>query len=565
LDDRFDIVVLRNGDDAATLNRSILLAGRDLLIQPEGAKPLGDCLAELAHAAGAHDRIAAVTGVPVDGTVQDDEARAASGLPVVTELPAADSGFLMIRRPVLQMIGGLDPAFGDARAALTDWCLRAQRVGYVTVRANRAWFRTDEKPAFAEAPKLAQRHPSWPFQRSRALRDIAARLPYQALAAARGKMTVCLDLRYLLERTINGSGVYAVELARALAKETPARVFSVVSTEGQRRKLQALGIEVFLEQDNVPPFDVVHRPSQVFTPTDLPWLLGAQAPLVLTYQDLIAYRAPTAFPTAEDHALYLDMSHLSARSAQAVIAISQHNRGEIISELQVPEERVPVVAHGVDGGRFDKRVEPPAGVPPAYFLCVGADYAHKNLRVVLAAYAQLRARWKGPAEPPALVLVGPASHTAGGVFPDLRRAAPSGVIYLDQVSDPHLVALYAGTLALVFLSAYEGFGLPILEAMAAGAPVLCSRLSAVPEVAGDAAAYVDPLDDAAVAERLLALATDGALRQRLGAAGKARAAGFTWADAARRTFAVYQQVLRAPSAASLQERRRWAAVAARLW
>jgi glycosyltransferase involved in cell wall biosynthesis len=345
-----------------------------------------------------------------------------------------------------------------------------------------------------------------------------------------------------------------------------------VLTEAQQRALERVGATVYREGATMPPVDLVHRPAQVFRPRDLPWLLEAQAPLVITFQDLIAYRAWSAFARFEDHQDYRLASHLALRSTQAVIAISGHNRGEVLREFDLPEEHVQVVHHGVDAERFahrdpdaNRRLLAGLGVEGAFFFSVGSDYAHKNLRLTLAAYSTFRGRWPGPNRPPSLVMVGHPSGTADGVFPSLRAHPPAGVVYLGDVSDDALAALYQESVALLYLSAYEGFGLPLLEAMAARTPALCTPLSSIPEVAGDAALYADDPTDLGIARQMTALATQAELRRTLAERGAARVGAFTWAETARKTFAVYQRALRAPSGRSLHERRAAATIAARLF
>ena len=560
----------------AGLNRALLLCTHDVLIAAPGVVPEAGCVGALAQAARAHDRIAAVTPVarfdeqplPAALTV------GGAGIPEILEVPAPDTSCLLLRGDLLRMIGALDPLFGKPHDALSDWCLRAQRLGFLTVRAQRAWVRVDagQHISLSHDQQLARRHPSYEAQRSRAESNIAARLPHQALSLERGTLSMCLDVRYLPEDAINGTGLYAVELGRALGAHTPARVSWLVLTEGQERALTRQGFTVYREGSATPTFDLVHRPAQVFRPRDLPWLLDAQAPFVITYQDLIAYRACSAFARFEDHEDYRLASHLALRSAQAVIAISAHNRGEILREFHLADEDVSVVHHGVDAQRFAERdlarnrgLLSSLGVQGDFFFSVGSDYAHKNLRLVLASYTTFRARFAGPGATPRLVIAGHPSGTLDGIFPWLRLQSPPGVVYLGDVSDEALTALYQESVALLYLSAYEGFGLPLLEAMAARTPALCSRFSSIPEVAGDAALYADEMTDLAVARQMSELAKREELRHSIVELGAARVQTFTWAETARKSFAVYERALRSPSSRSLHERRASATVAGRLF
>jgi glycosyltransferase involved in cell wall biosynthesis len=213
----------------------------------------------------------------------------------------------------------------------------------------------------------------------------------------------------------------------------------------------------------------------------------------------------------------------------------------------VPPEKIVVVHHGV-AGRFrphedDRRslvdgVQPDASQQPAtprepYFLYVGTIQPRKNLVRLLEAFAQLSP------EAPRLVIAGKRGWLSA---PIERRAAELGlaerVVFAGYVPDAELPGLLRGALAFVFPSLYEGFGMPVLEAMAAGVPVLTSSTSALPEVAGDAALLVDPCDTAAIAGGMARLAGDASLRADLRARGLARAAEFTWERCARETLAV---------------------------
>jgi glycosyltransferase involved in cell wall biosynthesis len=193
---------------------------------------------------------------------------------------------------------------------------------------------------------------------------------------------------------------------------------------------------------------------------------------------------------------------------------------------------------------------------------VGTDFPHQNLRSLVAGHAVLRARWQGPGAPPALVLAGAATRTAGSVYGVPPDRWPPGVRYVGAVDDAALLALYQEARAFAFLSSYEGFGLPLLEAMASGVPVVCARATSVPEVAGDAALYVETFDREEIAARLRDACGDGPVRARAIEAGLRRAASFTWRETARRTVEVYLEAIERPPAASLIDREHLAALLA---
>jgi glycosyltransferase involved in cell wall biosynthesis len=180
------------------------------------------------------------------------------------------------------------------------------------------------------------------------------------------------------------------------------------------------------------------------------------------------------------------------------------------------------------------------GVEPPYILYVGALESRKNLPRLLEAYARLRAwspQWR-------LVIVGARKWKFSPIFDTVQRLALEGhVTFTGYVADEHLPALFTGADLFAFPSLYEGFGLPVLEAMACGAPVVTSNTSSLPEVAGDAALLVDPYDVEQIAQAMWLVLSQPALAAQLRAKGLARAAQFTWERTARETIAVYERVL----------------------
>jgi glycosyltransferase involved in cell wall biosynthesis len=227
---------------------------------------------------------------------------------------------------------------------------------------------------------------------------------------------------------------------------------------------------------------------------------------------------------------YRALFRRQARAARLLLTVSVFSRQRLAACLHVPPERLVVVHNGadhLDAVHADDGLLARLGLSRgSYLLAVGSANPTKNLDALVRAHG----RWPA-GEPPVLVIVGGRSAR---VF-SAGQAAPeqAGVLRPGAVDDAGLKALYANALGLVFPSLYEGFGLPPLEAMRLGCPVLAARAAALPEVYGDAALYFDPYDEEALLRAMVRLATEPTLRQRLRAQGLAQAARYTWRAAAR--------------------------------
>jgi alpha-1,3-rhamnosyl/mannosyltransferase len=234
----------------------------------------------------------------------------------------------------------------------------------------------------------------------------------------------------------------------------------------------------------------------------------------------------------------------SARTAAQVLTDSEFSAGEIAAAYDIPRERITVAPLGVSGqfAPVDRPNETlPAGMTTPYLLHVGDLHERRNLPLVVHAMFEAQRR---PGMPPlSLVLAGVDRGIGDRLRAYARDASsPDAVVCLGSVNDSQLLTLYRGAAALVYPSRYEGFGLPVLEAMACGTPVIASRAASIPEVLGDAGVLLDPDDEPGWAEAIAEVVTDEWQKGRMRKAGLARAREFTWARTASITLAVYRQL-----------------------
>ena len=235
-------------------------------------------------------------------------------------------------------------------------------------------------------------------------------------------------------------------------------------------------------------------------------------------------------------ACYRAIIPIAVRQAAAVITVSSFSRKQILKHLRVAPERVHVIH---EASRFSDNVQPWNGsrLPERFILCVSGG-GHKNGQRLCRAYAAVQSSF---AEPWPLVLVGRNLTELNGHI----SAAIPNIACLGHVSDASLATLYHRANAFVFPSLYEGFGLPVLEAMGAGLPVACSNTASLPEVAGDAAILFDPRSEASIAASLVRLVNEPALRMELIEKGHRNARRFSWLECARQTAEIFRAVLAA--------------------
>jgi glycosyltransferase involved in cell wall biosynthesis len=269
----------------------------------------------------------------------------------------------------------------------------------------------------------------------------------------------------------------------------------------------------------------------IFPGSILPWWLPF--PGVMVVYDLCWASYPECYPAREIR-IFRDLYPRDLKRAKLVFAISEWTKGEITRVYGTAPEKIRVVPCGVDEGfvpdsEEEARSPAPLGLDPGYILAVGTSHPRKNIGVLLKAYALLPAAGRPP-----LVLIGPEGDTASplrqlaealGIGPQLR--------WLGYVGRESLPALYRRAGVFVMPSLQEGFGMPVLEAMACGTPVICSNTTALPEVAGEAGLLIDPTRPEELAEAMAKVLSDKSLAGLMRDKGLIQAGGFSWEKSGR--------------------------------
>jgi len=341
-------------------------------------------------------------------------------------------------------------------------------------------------------------------------------------------VTIALDATYSLGRNLSGVGVYSREILFGLARAHPETTFRFCYRSHRflrsfRETLPRNAWRSLLM--SVPPGNLFHALNQR---VDFPRGSGPER-VVSTFHDLFVMTGDYSSP--EFRARFTEQARSAADRSDAVIAVSQFTASQVETLLKVDHSRIFVIPHGVH--------PPPEMLVERenMVLFVGAIQRRKNVARLVRAFEKMPGDWK-------LMLAGAsdgygAAEELQAVHDSPRR---SSIELLGYVPDAELHRLYSRARIFAFPSLDEGFGMPVLDAMAHGVPVIASQSSALPEVAGDAALLVDPMDSDALADALSRLATNPDLRDDLARRGLERAREFTWESAVERTWSVYNEL-----------------------
>jgi glycosyltransferase involved in cell wall biosynthesis len=368
-------------------------------------------------------------------------------------------------------------------------------------------------------------------------------------------------LTYGLDRSPTGIGRYVVELLYAFAKLPDAPEIVLLTTEREDRhglwdmfehhalpgsfllpSIMTIGNGLLSLASKRYQLDIVHDPNGI-----APFLgpkLGVQR--VVTIYDAIAYIDPQMHNTLDNIRYHWHLPY-AAQQAEKVITISECSRQDLIRYLGLAPERIAIVYPAI-GSQFKPMVDEAEyqavlaryAIKQPYLLYVGGINARKNIARLFEAFATVKPHYPDLT----LVIGGKRQWQTKDIYETFRRLQlEEHVQFTGYVDDEDLPALYSAAQAFLFPSLYEGFGLPPLEAMACGTPVITSNVSSLPEVVGDAALLVDPYNVQSMMSALYQALENPRLVAHLRASGIQQAAKFTWEGAARETLRVYHEVL----------------------
>jgi glycosyltransferase involved in cell wall biosynthesis len=284
--------------------------------------------------------------------------------------------------------------------------------------------------------------------------------------------------------------------------------------------------------------DLVHGPVNIVP-------FGGRVPSVVTIHDLAFLEYPEQYPPMQRRYLEM-MTRASVRKARRVITVSEYTGLDVAARLGVPSRKIVAVPNGVSEEFYPRQATDELaefrqhmGLPDDFLLFVGTLQPRKNLTGLLSAFAQVPPEQRLP-----LYVVGGEGWMYAGIFDEVQRLGIADEVHFPGYAASETLPLwYSAAAAFIYPSFYEGFGLPVLEAMACGTPVITSNRSSLPEVVGEAGILVNPDDPDDIANALFKLLDDSEKRATLSKSGRERASTFTWHRTARETASVYREVV----------------------
>lgn len=341
-------------------------------------------------------------------------------------------------------------------------------------------------------------------------------------------MKIALDATYSVGENLSGVGVYSRELLRALAASHPEQRFAFCYRP--HRFLRAFGAALPANAHRALLYEPLFPRAR-----DLFHGLNQRLPAIrfrrtaATFHDLFILTGD--YSTPDFRRRFAEQARRAAEASDAIITVSEFTARQVVELLGVERGRVHVVHHGADHAAVAEPVQRENIV-----LTVGAIQRRKNIARLVEAFERTPPGWK-------LVVAGSQGYQAGEILARIEASPRRADIQLPgYVSAAELARWYARARIFAFPSLAEGFGMPVLEAMAAGVPVIAANRAALPEVCGDAALLVDPEDVEAIGAALEQLMSGDMLAQRLVVAGLERARQFRWEKAAAETWKVYQSL-----------------------
>ncbi len=378
-------------------------------------------------------------------------------------------------------------------------------------------------------------------------------------------MKINLELQPCLKNK-SGIGIYTYELAKLLQKkddiELSGNIFNFLNRNDISKDIEGLTMNINL--CTLFPYGVYRRIwnkiyinyNKLFNSNDElyhffnfivpPNIIGK---VIATIHDMTYILYPETMDKNNLKRITRDIDY-SVKRADKIITVSENSKKDIIKYLNVPESKIEIVYNGVDYERFSKQysqdekeeVRNKYLLPEKYILYMGTLEPRKNIESVIEGFSILKQKYKNNIK---LVIAGKKGWLFESIFNLVGKLnLTEDIIFTDYVDENDKPLIYNMAEMFVFPSLYEGFGIPVLEAMASGVPVITSNVSSLPEVAGDAALLVSPKDKNAIAEQMNRILSDEKLKKELIYKGKVQCKKFTWKDSAEKLYKIYEQVLK---------------------